>query len=142
MPSVEVSPRREPVESPRPVVKELLVADVAPARGVIPEPAHVPLEVPAGESMADMVARSGVAEARAHEAFLRFSQQATEAMGGTIAFQSRLIELLGGNADVPLVEPVALVAEPVAGSCLLTRNVYGVRDWFGGAGVGAGIRRG
>jgi PfaB family protein len=52
------------------------------------------------DSLATAVAEAESAATRAHDAFLRFSQEAMTGLGATLAFQSRLLEHMGAGADM------------------------------------------
>ena len=64
----------------------------------------------ASDSLVGAVAEAGGARAQAHEAFLRFSRSAVAGMGEALAFQARLVDVLGASAAP--VDPLPVVSRP------------------------------
>ena len=64
----------------------------------------------ASDSLVGAVAEASGARAQAHEAFLRFSRSAVAGMGEALAFQARLVDVLGVSAAP--VDPLPVVSQP------------------------------
>lgn len=64
----------------------------------------------ASDRLVGAVAEASGARAQAHEAFLRFSRSAVAGMGEALAFQARLVDVLGASAAP--VDPLPVVSRP------------------------------